>query len=338
MTAGGPRRSGSTLSEVARLAGVSEITVSRVVRNHATVAEDTRARVQSAIRTLDYVPNRLAGTLASAGSNLVGVILPSMANSVFPEVLAGVSAALAASGHQPVIGISNYDLEEEERLVRSLLAWKPAALLVAGLVHTPAARRSMAASGIRIAEMMEIGAEPIDVAVGLSHPAAGRATAAHLLSRGYRRFAYVGHDWERDRRARLRHDGLASALAAAGHPLAATLLHPGPSSAAAGRALAAEALAATPRPDVLVFSNDDMAVGGAFHLLAAGIAPRTEVGLFGFNGLDIGEALPFPLSTVRSNRYAIGRRAAEAVIAAPRRPPRREIVDTGFEIVEGATA
>jgi LacI family gluconate utilization system Gnt-I transcriptional repressor len=94
----------------------------------------------------------------------------------------------------------------------------------------------------------------------------------------------------------------------------------------------------SPDRDVVVFSNDDMAVGGVFHCLSAGISLPGQLGIFGFNGLDIGRALPQPLSTIRSNRERIGQLAVEAFLATPKRPEAREVIDTGFEIVQGATA
>ena len=90
--------------------------------------------------------------------------------------------------------------------------------------------------------------------------------------------------------------------------------------------------------DVVIFSNDDMAVGGVFHCMARGIVPKRDLGLFGFNGLDIGEALPTPLSTIRSNRFMIGKIAVDRILSQPLRGGRPETIDMGFEVVAGETA
>jgi LacI family transcriptional regulator, gluconate utilization system Gnt-I transcriptional repressor len=332
------RQQAVTLTEVARLANVSEITVSRILRNHGPAAETTRERVMAAVRQAGYVPNRLAGGLASSGSRLVGVIVPSLTNVVFPEVLEGIRSALEGTGFQAVVGVSDYDLETEQNLVGSLLAWKPEAMVIAGLDHTDAARAMLEASGVRIAEVMEIDSQPIDLAIGLSHRQAGFDTGKHLLGRGYKRFGYVGHDWTADRRAKLRYDGLAAALAEAGLELMATRRFEGPSSTVAGRDTLCQLLAQRRDLDVVVFSNDDMAIGGVFHCLGAGIRPRQDLALFGFNGLEIGQALPTPLSTIRSNRFLIGKRAIEKLMAQRDRPEMREVVDTSYQILTGATA
>ena len=326
------------MEDVALRAGVSPSTVSRIMRGQAVVAEATRDQVMVAVRALGYVPNRIAGSLASLESRLVGVVIPSLSNIVFPEVLQGIHAGLAGSDHQAVITVTDYDLDREEVAVRGLLAWQPAAVLIAGFDHSDATRRMLAQSGVRVVEMMDIDQVPIDVAVGLSHRRAGYETGRHLIGRGYRRFGYVGHDWAADRRARLRYAGLCEALAEAGLAIAAEARAEGASSVAAGRVQTARLLKAAGMVDVAVYSNDDMAVGGVFHCMAHGISLPDDLAIFGFNGLEIGRELPQPLSTLRSNRFLIGQQAVAAVLASSGRPPDRQIIDTGFEIFAGATA
>ena len=148
----------------------------------------------------------------------------------------------------------------------------------------------------------------------------------------------MGHDWTADRRAYRRWEGLGQALAEAGLRIEDQALFAGPSSTSAGRVMLQALLERTPGIDAVVFSNDDMAVGGVFHCMAHDIAPKQDLALFGFNGLDIGQALPIPLSTIRSNRFLIGKIAVETILDKPIRPETPTIVDLGFEIVEGGTA
>ncbi|NLS04046.1 LacI family DNA-binding transcriptional regulator [Rhizobium sp. P32RR-XVIII] len=332
------RKSKVTVKDVALRAGVGESTVSRIMRNKGPVAEETRERVMEAVRAIGYVPNRIAGSLASLDSHLVGVVVPSLSNIVFPEVLQGVHAALRGSDYQPVISITDYDIDLEETIVRGLLSWKPAAILIAGFDHTPATHRMLFESNVRVVEMMDIDATPIDVAVGMSHRRAGYAIGKHLVERGYRRFGYVGHDWQADRRARLRYEGICEALGDAGLRIAAHAMADGPSSVSVGREMTARLCAQSTKVDVIIYSNDDMAVGGVFQCLGSGLRIPEDVALFGFNGLDIGRELPQPLSTVRSNRFLIGRTSVEKAFETLERPATKCIVDTGFEIFPGATA
>lgn len=327
-----------TLAHVARLAKVSENTVSRVIRNKGPIADNTRARVEAAIRQLGYVPNRAAGSLASSTSPILGVILPSLSNIVFPEVLRGIHAALAGSQYQAMVAVTDYDLVEEEKALSALLAWKPAAIITTGFQHTDASHAMLRNTAVRVAELMDIDAEPIDIAVGLSHRSAGKASATHLLSRGYRNIAYVGHDWRLDIRAKNRFDGLCEALAEAGQTLAASELFEGQSSTLAGRHTMAVLLSKYRKIDAVVFSNDDMAVGGYMHCLASQLDVPSDIALFGFNGLDIGQALPKALSTIRSNRFLIGKIAAQTLLDASLPKIKPQVIDTGFEILEGQTA
>jgi LacI family gluconate utilization system Gnt-I transcriptional repressor len=333
---------GITLADIARTAGVSKITVSRVLRG-GPVAAETRERVLEIVRRLGYVPNRLAGTLSSAGSNLVGVIIPSLANIVFPDVLRGAEAVLDAAGFRPVVGVTDYDPAREEGLIEAMLAWRPAGLIVTGLEHTDRSRAMLANAGIRVAELMDLDGAGLDIVVGLSNRAAGRASARHLIERGYRRLAYVGHDLGQDRRAAKRFEGFREALSESPAALVATEILPGRSSAASGREGLARILDRSDgaargdgadRVDAVYFSNDDMAMGGCFLCLSRGIAVPDQVALFGFNGLDLGQALPQPLSTIRSPRVRMGEVGARLVCG--REPS--TIVDLGFELIPGATA
>jgi LacI family gluconate utilization system Gnt-I transcriptional repressor len=219
-----------------------------------------------------------------------------------------------------------------------MLAWKPAAMILTGLQHSRETVRMVERSGIRVIEIMDVGGRPIDVAIGLSHHAAGMTTARHLLSRGYRRFGFVGHDVKRDHRAGERLHGLIDWLDQAGMAPPRIRLGDGASSIPAGRTGLQQLLTDHPDCDVVVFANDDLAVGGVYHCLTAGITLRDQLGIFGFNGLDIAQALPQPLSTIRSNRALIGQIAVETFLQLASPEPQGRVIDTGFEIIVGETA
>nr|WP_245404760.1 LacI family DNA-binding transcriptional regulator [Ancylobacter gelatini] len=322
------------MSDVAREAGVGESTASRVLRRQGSSSPETREKVLGAAARLGYVPNRLAGTLASTGSNLIGIIVPSLANIVFPDLLRGAGAVLGAAGFRSVIGVTDYEPDSEEHLVESLLSWRPAGLMVAGLEHTARTRLLLAAAGIRIVEMLDTDGEGIDTVVGFSNREAGRVSARHLIARGYRRIAYIGHDLGRDRRAAKRREGFLAALAEAGLSLAAEDVVRTHSSVGAGREALDRLLARHPAVDAVYFSNDDMAIGGYFHCLARGIAVPTRLALFGFNGLDVARHAPQPLSTLLTPRVAIGATSARLLLADD--PPGVTTLD--FELIEGATS
>ena len=205
-----------TLTDVARAAGVGESTASRVLRGHGSFSAKTRESVLAAARSLGYVPNRIAGTLASTGSKLVGIVIPSLSNIVFPDVLRGANTVLVGAGYQPVVAVTDYDQGREESVVESLLSWRPAGMMVAGLEHTEPTTVRLRNARVRVAELLDTDGEGIDIVVGYSNREVGRTSARHLVTRGYRRIGYVGHDLSRDLRAAKRFAAFRTALGEAG--------------------------------------------------------------------------------------------------------------------------
>src|SRR2546429_10005745 len=124
--------SAPTLSAVAKLAGVSSITVSRVVRLPDLVAPETRGRVETAMRELGYVPNQLAGALASARTRSVGVLVPTIANSIFADTVQGLSDELEPLGYAVILAQSRYDAAREDHMLSALLSRRPEAIIMVG--------------------------------------------------------------------------------------------------------------------------------------------------------------------------------------------------------------
>jgi LacI family gluconate utilization system Gnt-I transcriptional repressor len=323
------------LAHVARRAGVGESTVSRVLRNKGSVSQQTREKILRVASELHYVPNKIAGTLASSRSKLIGVIIPSVGNTVVPEVLAGANQVLEGAGFQPMIGVSNYDPLREEVLIESILSWRPAGLLLAGLEHTARARALLKSCGVRVVELIDIDGEGIDIVVGSSHRQAGRKSAEHLLSRNYRRIGYVGHDTSIDIRAGKRLEGFRAVMAEHGLRFVDEEFFPGAgSSIEAGRVGLDRLLQRQPGLDAVYFSNDDLAIGGYFYCLEHGISVPGQLALFGYNGLDIARLTPLPLSTIGSPRFLMGETGAKLLLAGGP----SQVVDLGFEFIAGATS
>lgn len=322
-----------TLTDVARAAGVGESTASRVLRGHGSFSTKTRENVLTAARSLGYVPNRIAGTLASTGSKLVGVVIPSFSNIVFPDVLRGANIVLVGAGFQPVVAVTDYDPEREESVIESLLSWRPAGMMVAGLEHTERTDAMLRNARIRVVELLDTDGEGIDLVVGFSNRKAGRASARHLISRGYRCIGYVGHHLGLDLRAAKRFAGFRAALGEAGLSVIGEEIIPAASSIEAGRDGLARLLRRCPDLDAVYFSNDDMAIGGYFHCLAHGITIPDGLAIFGYNGLDVARSAPQPLSTILTPRVAVGEIGARLVCSEGP----SAVVDIGFELIEGAT-
>ena len=189
-----------TMQDVARLAGVSTMTVSRVLTEPGVVAEETRERVQRAVEQLGYVPDKVAGSLSSRRTGFIAAILPTLTNANFADTAHGLTEVLRRAGYQLLIGYTMYGLAEEERLIRAMLARRPEALVLTGASHTKMASQLLHGAGIPIVEIWDVPPRPIDHAVGFSNREVGRMAARHLLALGHRRLGALGPRAEGDAR------------------------------------------------------------------------------------------------------------------------------------------
>lgn len=299
-----------TLEEVAAAAGVSKMTASRALRGAADVSRESGAKVREAAERLGYVGNRLALSLAARHTNLIGVVVPSMSNIVFPEVLDGISAGLEGTGKQAVFGISDYDPDKERAIIRNMLSWQPSAIIVTGLDQPEDTVRLLRQADIPVVQIMDLDGTPIDFNVGLSHTAAGEDMGRALLATGRRKFAYIGSARGRDLRAGKRKAGFEHALGEAGLHLMAEEVGEGASSSSLGKHLTASLLSRRADIDCIYYSNDDMAAGGLFACMERGILVPDTIMIAGFNGLELAGALPVGIATSHSPRRQIGETAA----------------------------
>jgi len=304
-----------TLRDVSEASGVSEMTVSRVLRNRGDVSAKTRDRVLSAAKALGYVPNKIAGALASQRVNLVAVIIPSMSNLVFPEVMMGISEVLDDTELQPVVGLTHYRPEREEAVLYEMLSWRPSGVIVAGLEHTDAARAMLRNAGVPVVEIMDTDGEPIDAVVGISHRVAGLRMGEAIVAAGYERVGFLGTKMPMDHRARKRFEGFTQALGKAGLEIADHEFYEGGSALVKGREMTEAILTRTPDIDFLYYSNDMIGAGGLLSCLEQGRAIPEELGLAGFNGLNLLKGLPKRLATMDACRKEIGRHAARIIAA-----------------------
>jgi len=321
------------LTEVAKLAGVSPITASRFFRNPEALSAGKRVRVESAARELGYVPNLAARALASQRTEIVGVLIPSLTNNVFSDVLRGIYDAVDGSRYSIQLANTRYSIFQEERLLRLFLAQKPAGLIVTGIDQTPESRAIMEASDCPIVQIMEIGPNPVDMMIGFSHSDACYAAISHLLAQGCRRIGFVGA--RMDPRVQRRFEGYQAAMkeAALLDPRL-VVTTPVPTSVTLGGTLFADLLAQAPDTDAVFCANDDLALGVLFECERRHIAVPEQMAIVGFNDLEFMASSVPTLTSVRTNRYEMGRDAATMVIEAVEgRRPVQPVVDLGFNVM-----
>jgi len=333
-----PERASITIDDVADLAGVSTMTVSRVLRDTGSVAEKTTNRVLHAMNELGYVPNRIASSLAAAKATQIAVIVPSLENTVFTEVLSGIDEALDTTPYQAIIGISHYRQDKELALIRSMLGWRPAGIIIAGRNHLPETKRLLKASGTPVVEVMALTRNPIDMCVGVNQHAAGATMAQHLIDKNYRRFAYIGSDHNIDHAAQKRFAGFSSVIKKCDAAFEAVLTAPNVSGIGMGKALMEELLQRKTAAQAVYCSNDSVAVGALLQCMEMGIKVPKNMAIASFSGLDIAAAMPVQITTVDSPRRKMGYTSAEMVLQTLSGSKVKRVVDAGFKLVPGQSS
>lgn len=331
-----PEMKRTTLRHVADAAGVSEMTVSRVLRGKGVVSRRTQDKVRQVVERLGYVQNRLAGSLAENRSNQVAVIIPSLTNNVFTEVMAGITAELEEADYHAVVGVTDYDLDKEQALVVSMMSWRPAAIVVSNSVHTARTTNILRRTDIPVVEMMSLGPDPIDINIGIHQRAAARDLAQYVISRGHKRFAFLGWN-EKDTAALDRFQEIERVILEHGLVALAPRLYDSPPNFLRGKAGLADLLATNAGLDAVFFSNDTTAIGGMMHCIETGIAIPGDIALVGFSGLAMGQSMPLQLTTIETKRFETGQMAAAKALERLNGRRFHRVHDMGYSLLPGQT-
>lgn len=325
-----------TLIDVARVAGVAPMTVSRALHRPELVRSDTQKKVLDAVRATGYVPNMLAGGLASNRSRLVAILLPTIANSIFADTVQALMDGLTSSGYQTLLGLTAYSTEREEALVEALLGRRPDGIVLAGTSHTASTVERLSKARIPVVEIWDLTDRPIDMVIGFSHEQVGKEVAQHLVQKGYRKFGIVSVD---DPRGLRRCESLKSELARLGIAEPSFEVLPAPATLQAGREGVSRLLAAS-APEIVVCSSDTLAQGVLAEAASRGLNVPRDIAVMGFGDLSTAAHVYPALSTVRIDGATIGMKTAQALIGrlsadALRSQTQSEVrIDTGFTIVD----
>ena len=319
---------------MARQAGVSTMTVARVLRDPEKVAPATRERVQRTIEAVGYVPDLLARSLTSAHTDVVAAVVPTLSNSLIAEVTQGMSQTFARHGRQLMIGASNFSSKTEEEIVRSFLARRVDAIYLTGISQTPETIRMLRAAGLPVVQGGNIPEHPIDMVAGTSNTIASRTLVEGLIRRYGGEIGYIGHDPLDNDRARDRKRGFLAALAAAGvRPRPGRMLER-PLSMAGGADGIMAMLDLPDRPRAVFCGTDVIAAGAIFACLRAGVRVPQDIAIAGYDDLEIASQMTPSLTTARIPRFDIGVRAAEMIdLALAGQRPAQPVADMGFEIM-----
>ncbi|MGK9168920.1 LacI family DNA-binding transcriptional regulator [Inquilinus limosus] len=326
------------IDDVARIAGVSPITVSRALRQPEKVAEEKRRRILAAIEQTGYAPNqdairlRSGGRPGAAASTIVAAFVSNIANPQFSRAVQACAGVLEPAGYQVMIGETAYSYARETAMIQSLRDLRPAAVLFTGVIELEENREFLRSLGVPVMETWAYPQDPIDMLVGFSNFDGGRLVGEHFGERGYRRIAYVGRGGGR---GVLRLQGFREGLAKHGLRPAAELPVDGPAGLAEGRRAMAALLELGERFDAAFFGNDLLAIGALFEARRRGIVVPGDLALAGFGDIEMAEELEPGLTTVRIDSEDIGRRAGRMLLTrlGGERPERSiELVDISLVV------
>ena len=336
MTATMTQKKRITLRDVATAANVSEMTVSRVLLGRAGVSLRTQKKVQKVVNDLGYVQNRLAGSLSKNRSNQIAVIIPSLTNNVFTEVVSGITQELERADYNAVVGITDYDVDREEALVVSMMSWRPAAVILSNITHTYRTRRILENTDVPVVEMMMLSSSAIDISVGIDHRAAARELAMHVVNRGHQRFGFMGWN-QKDLAAAARFSEIESVITNHGLHIQSPHHYDSPPDFLRGKSGMEDLIESESDLDAIFFPNDMTAIGGMIYCVENGIRIPEDIAIVGFSGLAIGQNIPLRLTTVETRRLETGRTAARCVLNRLNGRRERRIFDMGYTLLHGET-
>lgn len=333
-----------TMSDVARRAGVSTMTVSRALRDGASIASDTREKIMKAVEDLGYVLDQSAGSLSSKRTGFVAALVPSLNNSNFADTARGLTDALRGSGLQLLLGYTDYSTEKEEELIESMLRRRPEAIVVTGGKHTARGRKLLENAGIPVIETWDLPSQPVRHAVGFSNAEAAESLVRYLFKRGYRKIGFIGGTSNRDTRGADRRLGYERAMAALGLTETRIISFGTPpiSMKQGGEALA-RLVEQWPDVEAAICVSDLSAFGALTECQRRRWKVPGRIAIAGFGDFEISSCSHPTITTVGVNCYDIGKRSGELLLRAiegerTRKPIGAETIITEYAVIARESA
>jgi len=302
------------MTDIAREVGVSSMTVSRAFRGDAGINAQTRAVILKAAEDMGYVFDATASSLRQQRSGFVAVTVPSINNANFAETVRQLTRGLSRSGLQILLANTEYDPEEEERLVAELLRRKPQAIVVTVGDYTLRTRQMLRAAGIPVVEIWDLPEDPIHHVIGFSNTDCVQKMIDHLVAQGYSRITYLGGDSSADPRGAMRRRGFIDAMKRHGlNPDALIGTGPAPVGMAQGTAALEPLLSQYPQTEVAVCVSDLVAFGLLSECQRQKIDVPGRLAITGFGNYDLGQVCVPRLTTTDVYAGRIGAAAADLI-------------------------
>ena len=307
----------ATLADVARHAGASTATVSRVFSAPEKVRPALRERVERAVRDLSYTPHGAARALASQRSYTIGAVIPTLDNAIFATVIQTLQKELAARRHTLLVAASDYDPLREQAQIENLVVRGVDGMMLTGEARDPWIYELLERRGIRFAKTYVHHPNSPHPTIGFDNRRAMGKVVDYLHGLGHRSFAMIAGLTEGNDRAAERIEGVREAMKSKGLQLDAGRLLEVPYSVQEGRAALRRLMAATDRPTAIVCGNDVLALGALLESLSLGLQVPEDISITGFDDLDIAKEIPPGLTTVHAPLAEMGRLTSAYLLEAP---------------------
>ena len=319
-----------TLQDIADHLGMTKMTVSRYLRNPDSVAKDTQQRIAAAIEQFGYIPNRAPEILSNAKSKAIGVLLPSLTNHVFADVLKGIEQVADIAGYQTMFAHYGYSVKKEEERIESLLSYNVDGLILPENSHSFRTLKMIEIANIPVIEIMDSSQAGIQQVIGFDNVAAAQAMVETMIQRGYKNIVYFTA--RMDKRTQLKMQGYEQAMKKYGLEPYSLITETASSFTLGGKQLR-KILEERPETNGIFCTNDDLAIGALFECQRLGIAVPQQIAIAGFHGHDVGFSVTPQLATVMTPRLEIGKLAAQELLTRLNNEPLKEkIIDLGFKI------
>lgn len=326
------------IEAVAEAAGVSIMSVSRAMRGVEGISAKKREEILLIARRMGYFPNRVAISLAASSSNLIGVSVPTLFGTVFSEIYDSMRATFDRARFATMIDISDYSQKHEEDWVERMIAWRPAGLILTGVNHSARTRERLSSANIPVLEIWDYTEYPIDLCVGIDHFKSGVLMGEHLVKLGYKRPAYIGVEIGKDTRADRRLDGLTKIFMEHGIDFTAFDRQSTTATFDTGSLGTARLLNGQDKaPDVLCYLNDNMAFGGLMYCESLGLNVPEDIGIVGYNGLNINTVLPKRITTTITSRTKMGEVGAKLLVAKILGAKTKQAIEIPVKVDKGQT-
>ena len=300
-----------TLQDIAKKVGVTKMTVSRYFNDPNSVAAATRKKIAAVVEETGFIPNKVPAILSKSKSKVIGLVIPSFSNMVFSDLITSVERTAISRGYKVLISHSRYDINSEEQSVADFLGMQVDAIILCESIHTELTTKRLKKSGIPVAELVSIPADPIDIAIGVDHIELVASATRGLIEFGRKNIAYFGV--RQDRRTMERQKGFEMALRARGmRPHIFTSVTP--SNFKLGGELMKSALASEANVDAVICTNDDVALGALIACQQYRTEVPEDIAVIGYNGLNFCDAAVPTLCSLATPRGEIGRLAVEKIV------------------------